>query len=85
MWSPDGTRIAYDGPSSTAGAWQVVVVDPDGSTQDPGTTLRSAAPAASNGLPTVRKVTAYQDGPVVATRTPVARCWSSTCPGRRLS
>ena len=31
VWSPDGTRIAYDGPSSTQGLWQVVTVDPDGS------------------------------------------------------
>ena len=64
MWSPDGTRIAYDGPSSHPGVWQVVTVDPDGSNP---ITLDHPPLGCNCGVgwsPDGTVVTAYADGPV---------------------
>ena len=63
VWSPDGSRLAYDGPSATAGMYQVVTVNPDGS--DP-ITLDHPPLGCNCGVvwsPDGTLLTVYQDGP----------------------
>ena len=64
VWSLDGTRLAYESPSSTVG-YQVTLIDADGSHV---TVLKHPPLGCNCGVgwsPDGTRLTAYQDGPVV--------------------
>ncbi len=65
VWSPDGTRIAFAGPSTTQGMYQIGVMNADGTDVATLDHLPLSCNCAFSWSPDGTKVVVVRDGPVV--------------------